>query len=364
MTKVIEKSELDPGQQLQWNAQLSTERDVLASAGATCRFEIARLVDRVLVPPDAARVIWSVADNDGQSFLSCHIDSKSAGPFAWSELRPITDRYPGRSAPIVCFGDVGAVRSLIKVPFDKWSRWDCFRTDALANGAYERELVDVADASGFAPFIAAEIEIPYILLPDNWDELYGNFSKKFRYNIRQSQNQLGKRGKLELRCFTEASDVEEFLGDFLSVERLSWKQEAGTSITQNPEQLKLHSELAPIAAAGDIFRGYILYLDETPIAHIYGLYDQGTFYCLKLSYVEALKKFGPGIAITAMAIKDLIDNSARLWDFVGPTEGYKRRWAKESYTIRKYVFFSRTLRGRMLNMCRRLRSFIRQPASK
>ena len=133
-----------------------------------------------------------------------------------------------------------------------------------------------------------------------------------------------------------------------------------------PENFDLvnHSELAPIAAASDIFRGYILYLDKAPIAHIYGLYDQGAFYCLKLSYVETLKKFGPGIAITAMAIKDLIDNSARLWDFVGPTEGYKRRWAKESYTIRKYVFFSRTLQGRMLNLGRRLRLFIRQPASK
>ena len=359
MTNLLEGSELDPGQQLQWNAQLSTEGDVLASAGATCRFEIARLVDRVLVPPDAARVIWSVADDDAQSFLPCRINSESEGPFAWSELRPITDIYPGRSAPIVCFGNVRAVRSLIKAPFDNWSRWDCFRTNALAKSAYERELVEVAGASGFVPFIAAETEIPYFPLPDNWDELYGSFSKKFRYNIRHSENQLGERGKLKLRCFTEASDVEEFLGDFLSVERLSWKQEAGTSITRNPEQLKL-----PIAAASGIFRGYILYLDETPIAHIYGLYDQGTFYCLKLSYVEALKKLAPGITITAMAIKDLIDNSARLWDFVGPTEDYKRRWAKESYTIRKYVFFSRTLRGRMLNMRRRLRSFIRQRASK
>lgn len=364
MTKVLESSALDPEKREQWNARLSDKDDLVTSAGATCRFEVVRLIDQVLAPREAERVIWHIAHDESDSFFPCVIIPKSTGPAVWSELRPITDLYPGRSAPAVKFRDDDTANDLLNAAFLNWRRWDSLITNVLADSAFEQKLLDVAIANGFKPVIRSETECPYIQLPNSWHKLYDSFGKKFRYNIRNSEKLLRERGAIELRRFTDTTSVDEFLEDFLSVERLSWKQEAGTSITRNPEQLKFHTELAPVAAAADIFRGYVLYLDETPIAHIFGLYDQGTFYCLKLSYVEALKKFAPGITITAMAIKDLVDNSAKLWDFVGPTEGYKRRWAKESYVVRKYVFFSRTLRGRLLNIRRRLRSVFRQRASK
>ena len=358
MTKVLENSELAPELHDQWNGQFGSGDTPPTGAGVMCRLEVVDIIDKVLIPPHAKRVIWSITDQNSGSFFPCVISSKSAGPISWSELKPIPDHYPVRSAPAANFDDGETVSDLLSAPFDNWRRWDCFITNAIAGGKYEKKLLEVGRANGFEPTVISEIHCPYIRLPDNWSSLYDNYAKKFRYTIRHGEKLLSDRGTLELRCFTEADNVDNFLHDFLSVEKLSWKEETGTSITQNPEQERFYSKLAPVAAATGLFRAYILYLDGAAIAHIYGLYCDDTFYCLKLSFVEAYKKCSPGIIITAMAIKDLINESAKLWDFVGPTEEYKKRWAKETYGIRTYVFFSRTLKGRALFFRRMLQNFL------
>ena len=72
-----------------------------------------------------------------------------------------------------------------------------------------------------------------------------------------------------------------------------------------------------------IFRGYVLYLDDLPIAHVYGVLLGWIFYSLKLSYSEEYRKYSPGIVVTALALQGLIAEGVKFWDFSGPTEDYK-----------------------------------------
>ena len=183
----------------------------------------------------------------------------------------------------------------------------------------------------------------------------GGLAKKFRYNMRNGQKLLSEVGRLSFERMTEENEVSRFLDDAYSIEKRSWKEAAGTSITTNPLQETFHSRLAPIAASNRIFRGYVLYLDDLPISHVYGLMCGDVFYSLKLSHCEQHRKYSPGIVMIALAIQDLISDGVKFWDFSGPTEEYKRRWTKDAYCLRTYTVFSRTIRGRLL----RLRSKIK-----
>jgi CelD/BcsL family acetyltransferase involved in cellulose biosynthesis len=133
---------------------------------------------------------------------------------------------------------------------------------------------------------------------------------------------------------------------------------AGTSLTANTLQENFHSRLAPIAAATDMFRGYILYLNGAPIAHVFGMLCDGVFYSLKLSYSEDYRKYSPGIVTTALVIQKLILERVKFWDFAGPTEDYKRRWTGKSYSLRTLTFFSQSPRGKFLKLRRKIRGLI------
>lgn len=358
MIDVDELSELSSRQEKSWNRGLSHVQSSLEYSTVISRFEFVDLLNRILVSDAAERIIWRIESNNQSYFFPCYVEKRSGKFLSWLELRHISDLYPGRSGPSVLVGGTNESLALVDQVFGEQGRWHSFSLCVLGDGPMERHLLATAKNSGFEFFLDSSLEYPYIELPTTWDEFYGGLAKKFRYNIRNSQKLLAEVGELSLERITDEKDVRRFLDHAYLVERRSWKESAGTSLTTNKRQAEFHSRLAPIAASNGIFRGYILYLDGSPIAHVYGLLSDNVFYSLKLSYSEQFRKYSPGIVVTARAIQDLILTGVEYWDFSGPTEEYKRRWTNDAYCLKTYTFFSHNTRGRLLKVRRKIRDFL------
>jgi CelD/BcsL family acetyltransferase involved in cellulose biosynthesis len=348
MKSVTEKTELRREDSSGWNDGLQGTFPFHESSGVLARYEFIKILDRVMVPDSAKRFIWSIESEQRHFYLPCFLETKSSAIFSWTLLRQISDLYPGRSESALLMTDSAASSALYDKAFAMHESWDCFSICVLGDGQAELDLLASAERSGFKPVLEESNFYPYIDLPDNWDELYAGFAKKFRYNIRNSEKLLRKQGDLTLDRVTDPDEIERFLDHAFSIERLSWKEAAGTSITKNAHQEDFHSRLAHATASTGIFRGYVLYLDDSPIAHVYGVLLGGIFYSLKLSYSEEYRKYAPGIVVTALALQDLIAEGVKFWDFSGLSEDYKRRWTGKEYCLRMYKFFGKGVRGRLL----------------
>lgn len=358
MSDILKLSQLSTDERHRWDAALVGGKSFLENCGVTSRFDFVETLDAVLVPSAAERRIWKVDGGNRVIFFPCYVERKKGGVFAWSELRHISDLYPGRSAVAGLVGREDDSVAVLSKVFDEYDGWDCFSLTVIADSPMEKNLLAISNGRRFVSFLESELEYPYIELPTEWDDLYGSFAKKFRYNIRNSLKLLRDCGQLELRRTTDVEEVPRFLQDAYEIERNSWKESAGSSLTTNERQEEFHTRLASLAAKQEILRAYILYLDGSPIAHVFGVLCDGVFYSLKLSYSEEYRKYSPGTVVTALVIQELISDQVSFWDFAGPTEEYKRRWTSKSYNLRSYTVFNRSLRGQLLVARRKIKDLI------
>ena len=116
----------------------------------------------------------------------------------------------------------------------------------------------------------------------------------------------------------------------LDIERGSWKHEAGTAITNSPTQEKFYRALFPAALQGGLLAGMILYLDERPIAHNFGLRRGPTYCCLKHSNLQEYQSLSPSQLLNAQLIQVLRSQGVETYDFMGKSEPHKLKWSKNT----------------------------------
>ena len=340
----------------EWDRQVLARSDVPDGLGPTSLCEVALLI-RAILAPDARLHVLSARDNAAlTAVLPAYIENRRLWPFRYRHAGLMPDLYPGRTGLI---GTEPATENTLDALLEGYKRWDMAEFHCLAGSAFEQQLASKLRAANFSAVQIGSVVYPYIRLPQSWDDLQTSFTKKFRYNLRSREKKLRAVGTVEARCYSEASQLDEFFSHVKDIEKNSWKESAGTSLTANQHQQQLHEKLAPIAADRGGLRSYVLLLNDKPIAHIIGLYFNATFHCLKSSFDNEFRNLAPGITLKALVMQELIDVGARYWDFVGPAEDHKRQWSKESYTLNQYVVFAPTFKGTLLQMRRSLTQIAR-----
>ncbi len=331
---------------------LSQRRDSLPHGICpTSHPALAALLHKILAS-DTTPVL--ISEKSSQSLLAIlplyHHRNETLG-LPWTQIGCIANLYPGRAGILFNSDDQESVDAAALVSqklFDHSSKWDVLSLTLTAGGPTEELLIEAAEANQISFRIASEMQIPYIEMNETWDSYFGKLSKKFRYTIRNGEKQLRKVGNLELAVFSKPDDVEPFLQCVDRIERKSWKHRANTSLSTNAKQQCLHQQLAPVAAKFGILKGFVLLLDETPIAHIYGLSAGRVFCDLKESFDDAYSQYSVGSVLKSLALQELMDGSIHYWDFIGPTEFHKRRFTDKHYLQRQYIFYRSSLAGRFL----------------
>jgi len=258
-----------------------------------------------------------------------------------------TEAYGGR-VTILSGPDLGEAPGRLLQQLDQeypeWSQLEM--TLASGNQCSEKFL-----AAALAGVSAIESEVlpasPYIVLPDSFETYFMTLRPSFRTEVRRGERRLRELGRLERRLYSTTTDVEPLWDAVCSIERASWKEAAGTSITTNPAQERFYQEFLPRGAAAGQLLSTVLYLDDRPIAHKLCLHQDRVAAILKMSYVEDLKRFYPSTVLLAGYLEELIARGARYLDFMGVCDEFKMRWTNLTYSRTKYILFRRSLRGRL-----------------
>ena len=265
-------------------------------------------------------------------------------------LRPLAELKNTHSdllmerAPEVVSAFFGALRGLE-------CRWDSLRLSKLLYGHVMTPLLEEqAIALGYTPHLRFRKAAYWIRLPGSFDEYFAARSSKFRNHARRAEKKLRAAGRVSVVEIAAAEQFEDGYDALLQVERRSWKEPYGTSMSAVPSQAALYREWGRAAAATGNLHLQLLMLDGEPIAHNLGCVHRGTYYYLKSSYSASHRPLSPATFLRLALIDSMIARGVTEIDFCGTPYEWEQQWTNAYRWHRVLSVYAPTWRGRILSL--------------
>lgn len=266
-------------------------------------------------------------------------------------LRPVAELKNTHSDVLIedhCPAVMGAFLEALRT-IDR--RWDSIRLSKLVQGHVATPRLEEAAASvGYTPrrrFRKASYWLP---LPRSIDQYLASRSAKFRNYAKRAEKKLRAAGRLEEIEITSASEFDAGYDALLHVERASWKEPHGTSISAVPRQALLFRELGRAMAAAGHLHLHLLTLDGEPIAHNYGGIHRGTYYYLKTSYAARHRPRSPATFLRLSLIERMIARGLTAVDFCGTPYEWEQQWTDTYRWHHVLSIYRDTWRGRVFSL--------------
>jgi len=180
-------------------------------------------------------------------------------------------------------------------------------------------------------------------VPDSYSAFLGTLSRGMRKGMTRSasraERELGTR--LSLRSFRQLDDLDEFFDDAESVAKKTYQRVRGVGF----QDTEVTRRQALIAAEHGWFRGWVLSVDDSPIAYEHGYAYRGTFRWAAGGFDPAFAAHRPGMYLIGRVIQELCeDPGISSLDFGLGDADYKRRLGCESRMESDLILSARRLR--------------------
>lgn len=129
------------------------------------------------------------------------------------------------------------------------------------------------------------------------DYFASSMSTKKRKELRRQAKRLGEEGELAFTRQSDASELGQWIDEFLALEKAGWKGEQGSALACDTRTSTLfRNALAGAAEAGKLER-LVLRLDGKPIAMLVNFLTVPGAYSFKTAFDEAWSRYSPGVLI-------------------------------------------------------------------
>jgi CelD/BcsL family acetyltransferase involved in cellulose biosynthesis len=328
-----------------WNDLVAKQSGEILQLDVTCTFEWAMTLWRNHLGSQEQQVLVLKSGAEINGILPLYRFRKQVHGLPCRVIAPWTEHYSGRCGFLLrepsCEQFGVAMEALIATTKD----WDVFQFALIDGSAQDQEFVAWQKQSGFICEEIGKQTSPYITLQQDWQQQFASLPKKFRSTIRNGEKRMRERGRLEYREIRSVADISDFCAVMLEIERDSWKEAAGTSLTTNQLQERFHTDLLRSAAENGWLSAHLLLLNGEPVAYVYGLFYNGIFSDLKESYKDRYREMSPSHVLKAFVFESLYAHNARLYDFMGVCEEYKMKWTDQTYTRTSYLLYNSTARA-------------------
>jgi len=252
--------------------------------------------------------------------------------------------------------------ALIDALYQPHLGWDVFRMSRL---------LDLCPLGGFLCLLLQQRrrrfeyvrEQPsfFLRLDCSYEEYLRRRSGSFRNALKRIERKLASRGTVELRHQDDFQDVEQAYEAMLSIEKRSWKQTHGTSISSVARQATFYRHLCRSAVQRKWLHLEFLCLDGQPIAYNLGLILKDTYFYLKTSYDHAERPASPSTVLRARLIEELIGRRVFQMDFPAEPYEWERQWTDEVRWHHSLTLFAPTMKGYASYLYRKTQQLRRNP---
>ncbi len=179
------------------------------------------------------------------------------------------------------------------------------------------------DLNHFCWGIRPGVASPVLQLSSEFDEYLAGLSKKSRYNVRKKRREIERIPGFEIKSLVGESNVEKFLECVSRIEQHSWKFNEGKSLLSKKNVWKFYNSIIQIAAQNESFHGFVLFLENKPVAHEIVFAIEQEVFSLKISYDARWAKYSPGFVLKTDVIRWACENGYRTNHLLGDIEPWK-----------------------------------------
>lgn len=347
-----------------WTSIVEEQNTDILHLDVTATFEWTELVWRLQGNSAPPIVLLHEKQRQPTGVLPLYIAPQSIHHVPCRRISPIAELYCGRTGFLFRHPLAEDLEAVLTYLHEELSCWDAL-TFTVVEGSRSSDVLTELQNQRRWPLEKIDTRVsPYMQLHDTWDDYFAALPKKFRWNLRTAEKNLKAAGCVRHREYGAGSDLARFLESMWQIERASWKEQAGSSVTARDYEERLYRQLVDVAARQGWLSGHVLELNGEPIAYVYGLLFRGVFYDLKESYNLKHKSLSPGQALKLFVLPRLYEQRVALYDYMGACEPYKMRWTDKTYTRSTYILYNRTLRGTAARVSGMLKSRLRRGAGR
>lgn len=208
-----------------------------------------------------------------------------------------------------------------------------------------QRLRDSADAHRYRALVRTQERSPLVRIDGDWTAYEAGLSASLRRDVRRCRRRLEEQG----RVWLDVHDDVGRLGEALELERLGWKEQAGTAIASRPETQQFYTEIAHWAAQRGWLRLIFLRLDDRAVAFQFALEDGGAHLGLKSGFDPEFRAMSPGRLMVHASLERAFAIGLARFEFMGTADAYKLRFANDAYDRVLFQAFSPRPAGRVLH---------------
>lgn len=180
-------------------------------------------------------------------------------------------------------------------------------------------------------------------LPASLDEFLKRRSRKHRYWLKRIGRvfESAHPGRVRYEAYTSTEDVEPFCRHAEKVAQTTYQRGLGVGFRYD-DQTRRRLELA---AEKGWMRGYVMFLDNQPVAFWFGRLYRGVMVLDWTGYIPGFRKYELGTILFLKMVEDLCQSGAREIDYGTGTSFYKERFG-DAETLEGFVaIYAPTVRG-------------------
>lgn len=222
------------------------------------------------------------------------------------------------------------------------------RLTVIGESMDEKLLLESLATHEYKFFIGSVESSPHISIPEDADDLLKAMGKNDRKSLKRRERRLLEAATIQIIWHESSEESTRFFDNVLTIERNSWKEKAGSSITTNPAQEGFYRLYTPLAANEGRLKGALLMFDSTPIAYEYGILFNGVYEGLKTSFDQRYSEYSPGNVLQYHIIQRLSERGIRHYDLTGEMDDSKKMWTEQQYQRRTYTILRKNITGAVL----------------
>lgn len=195
---------------------------------------------------------------------------------------------------------------------------------------------------------------PYIpLAGHSWEPFLLSLGSETRYNFNRKWKRLNRDFAVEF-CQADEASLPDSLSTLISQHNSRWTDRGGSDAFHTPELIGFHKEITRVALDRGWLRLYILRLNKTAAASLYGFSFGKKFYFYQSGLDRTYEKHSVGFLTMGLAIQRALSESVSEFDLLHGDESYKFHWTSVTRAIARMEVHPPGIRGVAARSCLQL----------